>query len=85
MRSDTRPWLNRKPWYSFLMIYVSMAALGVGSVLYSHHVAQESEKKWCSLIGTLNEGYSRGNPTTPIGQKLKSDFAALNRDLGCDR
>ena len=44
----------------------------------------ESDRKWCSVVSTLNEAYSGGTqPGTPAGVKLRDGFAELGRDLGC--
>lgn len=80
---EVRQGVMRPGWYWWAAMLASSLAVGVGAVLISAHTQQESERKWCSVISTLDEAYHQQPPTTPLGQRIASDMAALHRSLRC--
>lgn len=83
MRAEQAP---RPGWYWWAAMLASTLAVGIGSVLISLHINRESDRKWCSVVGTLNSAYEGGTtPATPAGVKLRDGFARLREDLDCPR
>jgi hypothetical protein len=70
-------------WYSLVALLVSMFVLAVAGVVYTRHVQHESERKWCSLISTLDAAYQSQPPQTQLGRNLAADMARLRRQLRC--
>ena len=70
-------------WYVLAVILVSALSVGMASIFYANHVARESERKWCSVVATIDSSYRATPPTTPTGKKLAADMAALRRELHC--
>jgi len=69
--------------WSLVMVLFFAVLVGAGSVVYSNHVAAESQRKWCSLISTMDEAYSATPPTTEIGRKLARDIKSLRAEFDC--
>ncbi len=61
----------------------SSLAVGVVSVLISVHVNAESDRKWCSIVETLDSSYRQQPPTTPSGRNVAANIAELRRSLHC--
>jgi hypothetical protein len=47
------------------------------------HTQAESERKWCSVVGTLDDSYRRQPPTTPTGMSVAKSIHDLRRELHC--
>lgn len=75
----------RRPTWGLLVAVVASSILSSGLALaLALRANAESDRKWCSVVDTLNEVYEGGTqPTTPAGVKLRDGFADLGRDLGC--
>lgn len=73
----------RPGWYHWAAMLASSLAVGVGSVMISVHVNTESDRKWCSIVETLNTSYRQQPPTTPSGRNVAANIAELHRSLNC--
>ena len=75
----------RAMWYLLLVIYVSMFAFTVVSLLYTDHVATQNEQKWCHLLSTLDTAYSQTPPKTESGVRVAADVHKLLEQLNCGK
>jgi hypothetical protein len=67
-----------------IVVFVSIVAVGIGSVLYSNYVARESNRKWCGIVTTLDDAYTQSPaPTMPVGKRIAIEMKELRRDFGC--
>jgi hypothetical protein len=74
----------RQPiWYSLVAVVVSMILLTVLGAWYTNRTAAESERKWCELLGVMDEAYSSSPPRTEIGRQLARAMNKLRSDFGC--
>lgn len=73
----------RRDWYERLVLVASSLVLAVGAVLIALHVNSESDRKWCSVVETIDSSYRESPPQTPTGKKLAADMAELRRSLHC--
>ncbi len=92
-----RRWFSehgRPSWYSWVVVIgtslvSSMLALLVALQMNARSEARErqarvdSDRKWCSIVVTLDEGYRKAPPSTPTGQSLAKAVDELRRDLPC--
>jgi hypothetical protein len=62
---------------------VSAALLFVASVVISLRVNAESERKWCSVVITLDDAWRESPPTTPSGKNMAANIAELRHELHC--
>lgn len=70
--------------YAVVVAFIACAAIAFASVAYSSHVQRETDKKWCTLMVTLDEAYSGAQkPTTPLGQRVAAAIHDLRTDLDC--
>lgn len=61
----------------------SSLAVGLAAVLIALHSQVESEQKWCSVVGTLDDAYRQQPPQTPVGRRVAADMSALRKSLRC--
>jgi hypothetical protein len=73
----------RSLWYALCAAFLSALVGSVAAIQYADHTRRESERKWCSVVTTLDDAYHSTPPQTPIGRKIAADLARLRRDLGC--
>jgi len=73
------------PDLSLLVVYLSIFAMVLINISYSTYAVRENGRKFCSIITTVNDAYSKDDPKTEIGVQLKKDYIQLERDLNCDR
>ena len=71
---------------SLLFVYLMMFGLVGASIFYSSYSVQESGRKFCDIITTVNDAYqdpAYPEPTTDLGRKLKRNYAELEDRLDC--
>lgn len=78
-----RPPPPRPGWYAWAALLLSTLALSIGAVVISVWVNAQSDRKWCSVVATLDDAWAESPPTTPAGRNLAHDFAQLRRELNC--
>lgn len=66
-------------WIAWLTLFGAV----VGSMVLAVWVNTSSDRKWCSVVETLDDGWQSAPPQTPAGRKLAADFSELRRTLGC--
>lgn len=69
--------------YAVVVAFIACAAIAAASVFYAAHVQRESDRKWCSLVITMDDAYRQTPPTTAPGKNLAASIAELRRKLGC--
>jgi hypothetical protein len=74
---------NKTQWYALLAIFASMFALTAVSLGYANYVANESSRKWCELVVTLDDTYTQTPPSTPSGRKVAQEIHNLRNSLKC--
>jgi hypothetical protein len=74
---------TRPGWYWWAAMLASSLLCALGAVLIALHVNAESDRKWCSVVETIDRSYREQPPTTPTGKKLAADMASLRRQLHC--
>lgn len=88
----TRKWVL----YSVLTAALSSIAMGIVAIEYANYVnarsqeaaalaLDESQRKWCEIVRTLDDAYKATPPQTPAGKHLAEEFARLRIDFHCDR
>lgn len=73
----------RPSWYHWAAMLASSLLAAGGAVLISVHVNTESDRKWCSIVETLDSSYRQSPPTTPSGRNVAANIAELRRSLNC--
>ena len=69
--------------YTLILLFFTVIVIGINSIWYANHVAQQNNRKWCSLVVTMDDAYRQQPPTSPTGRKVAADMAALRRQFGC--
>jgi hypothetical protein len=75
--------VRRPSWYAVLAVVLSSATAGAIALVVALHANAESDRKWCSVVVTLDDAWTETPPTTPAGVNLARDFAQLRRHLDC--
>lgn len=70
-------------WYALAVIVLSTLTMALLAIGIAQHTARESERKWCSIVVTLDDAYRQTPPSSTVGRQLAADMAQLRRDLGC--
>ncbi len=71
-----------------LMVGLAMVVLSpilaiVASTKISERSLAESNRKWCSLVITLDDAYKETPPTTAAGKNVAESLHRLRGELGC--
>lgn len=82
---EVRQGVMRPGWYWWAAMLASSVVFAVGAVLISLHAQAESERKWCSVVATIDDSYRAAPPQTATGKQLAADMAGLRRSLRCPR
>lgn len=76
--------VSRSTWYLLLVIFASQLALTLASVMWSSHVADQNNRRWCGILAAYHDAYA-GNPppTTPVGRDIRDQMEQLYTDFQC--
>lgn len=78
--------ISRSTWYLLALIFASQVALTVASVLWSAHVAEESNRRWCGVLRVYHEAAAANPaPATQYGKDILAQLEQLYADFHCDR
>lgn len=72
--------------YAIAMILASVVALlsvVIFSVVYTRHVQEQADRRWCALFTSLDS--PQAPATTERGLLIQRQMHKLRTDLGCDR
>ncbi|MET8265930.1 hypothetical protein ABZU92_18280 [Micromonospora arida] len=73
-----------RAWQTLVVALLFAFLAAAGSILYTNRAARESEQKWCGIVATLDDVYSKTPPQTPVGQDMAEQLRQLRDDFGCD-
>lgn len=69
-----------------IVTYFAMIVLATSSIIYTTIAQHHTEQKFCAIVTSVNDAYKDSpEPTTPLGKKLKGQYAQLEIDLRCPR
>jgi hypothetical protein len=74
---------NKSVLYLAILALVAAVLVGVNSIVYANHVAQQSNRNWCALVSNLDDAYRQNPPTSPVGRQIAADMHNLRVRLGC--
>lgn len=76
--------------YVLLVVFVTSIVLAAVNVIYTNHVAAQSEQRnqerareICGLISTFDDAYRQTPPTTELGRHIAAEMHAYRVGLGC--
>lgn len=75
--------MRRPSWYTVAAILLSSIVTASVALVVAVRVNAESDRKWCSVVTTLDDAWTQTPPTTPAGQNLARDFHELRQRLDC--
>lgn len=75
--------MRRPSWYTVAAMLASSIVTASVALVVALHVNAESDRKWCSVVVTLDDAWTQTPPTTPAGRNLARDFHELRRRLDC--
>lgn len=70
-------------WYRVTALMVVSATFSGLALALALHANAESDRKWCSIVGTLDESWRESPPTSPSGKNLAGDIRRLREELRC--
>ena len=84
------PPFTMRRWYGLLAICLSMVALVAICIAYTSYVDRRREaaertadRRWCSLMTTLDSAYQAAPPTSEAGRKVAAEIHQLVISLEC--
>lgn len=66
--------------YGLALLAVMVTAIGV-----ERRDSAVNQRKFCTVVATMDDSYRETPPTTPAGRNLADSIAQLRRNLGCPR
>lgn len=80
----THPPISRSTWYVLVVIYASMFFAVAASIIYTNYVAEQTNRKWCGVLGVFHEAYAR-NPQPPTSRSgdIQTQLERLYVDFDC--
>lgn len=72
--------------YAYAVLAVLSLLVGAAAVLWSAHDVAVNDKKWCSLVGTLDQADQTTRKPPAAGTftaEFVSEIHALKGELGC--
>lgn len=76
--------MRRAVVYMLLAILLSALATGTAALGVAAHQRAESDRRWCALLGDLNQAYSAPpGPTTELGRRVAVEIRRLHDGFGC--
>lgn len=69
--------------WALAVLFVSVLAVGVNSIVYSDHVARMNNRQWCDVVSTLDDAYRAQPPSSLTGRRLAVEMHALRVRFGC--
>ena len=81
--------LRRRQWVRLVMLVVSLFVFVLGASYYANwkaeRTARDNDKRWCSLLGTMDTAYQENPPTTATGRQLAQDIHGLHESFQCPK
>lgn len=76
--------VSRSTWYLLVAIFASQLALTLASVMWSSHVADQSNRRWCGVLRVYHDAYATNPPpATQAGRDIRDQLEQLFSDFHC--
>lgn len=75
--------MRRPSWYTVAAMLLSSIVTASVALIVALHANAESDRKWCSVVSTLDDAWAESPPATDSGRNLARDIADLRRRLDC--
>lgn len=76
--------ISRSTWYVLVAVYLSMFALALASMLWSSHVADQNNRRWCGVLRVYHDAYARNPaPPTQLGKDIQAQLEELYSEFRC--
>ena len=80
---DTREAKRRRLAYVLIVAFISIVTVVIGGILYTQHVAHQSDLRWCELLIPLDDAYQKFPLSDELGQKMVAAVHDLRINFGC--
>jgi hypothetical protein len=75
----------RPGWRWWVAYGLALLAVGVVAIGVERRDSAVNQRKFCKVVGTMDDSYRETPPTTVAGRNLADSIAQLRQDLGCPR
>lgn len=77
--------ISRSTWYVLAVIYLSMFAAVLSTMLYANYVAEQNNRRWCGVLRIYHNAAQTGpQPATQYGKDILAQLEQLYADFHCD-
>lgn len=82
MTLDDHPMSLGTAWSVFIIVLANVIT-GVVCVIVATRVDTSSNRRWCSLVSTLDDAYTANPPATLTGRRVAEQIHELRSEFGC--
>lgn len=76
--------ISRSTVYVLVVIYLSMFTALAAIILYTNHVAEQNDRRWCGILRVYHDAYAHNPPPpTQLGRDIQVQLERLYVDFGC--
>lgn len=76
--------VSRQTWYVLAVVYVSMFAMSLVNILYTNHVAEQSNRQWCGVLRIYHDAaQTNPPPASQYGRDILAQLEQLYTDFHC--
>ncbi|GAA0970551.1 MULTISPECIES: hypothetical protein [Actinocorallia] len=72
-----------RAWYSIGIVVLTAILVMIGSVVYTSHQQQRSDRRWCAMLAI--QASPSPPPSTPRGSSTQAEAARLADAFGCPK
>lgn len=70
-------------WWPIMALFGSMILLTVFNVWYTNHEATATGRKFCEIVGTLDDTYKKTPASSQTGRDVREAMHRLHINLDC--
>lgn len=67
----------------WVALALSVLAVGAGAIGVERRDSATNQRKFCTVVSTMDDSYRETPPTTVAGKNLAQSITQLRHDLGC--
>lgn len=83
VENNNRTPIPKSIWYSVIASYVSGILITISMFVYTNYIDDQSNRRWCTIVVTLDDTYKQTPPLTEVGKKIAESIHDLRIEFDC--